>query len=386
MSAVLSIARASLTRIARDRMGLFFMVLLPVLVILIVGATVRGFTTFRVGVVDLGGGSAGSHLTTALAHDPSLVVVHYPSASAADTAVARGEVNTAVIIPADLDIRVRAGQPTTVAVIAEQANNGQQAAASAVGAVVARQGGQLQAASFTVAQAGGDFDRALALAGSIAPHVSQVGVTATQADSSAAILPEGFSYSAPTMLVLFVFINALAGGGQIIENRRIGMYERMSSAPIRARTIIAGETLTYTSTALLQAVLIVVVGAALFGVSWGNPPAALCLIVLWALVGAGAGMLAGTLFRTPEQATSIGPAMGIALGMLGGCMWPLAIVNGTMRQIGHVAPQAWAVDAWTTLLARHGTLPAITRPLLILAAFAAAFLSLATLRLRRILS
>ena len=61
----------------------------------------------------------------------------------------------------------------------------------------------------------------------------------------------------------------------------------------------------------------------MFGVSWGNPFAAAALIGIWALVGTGAGMVSGTLFRTAEQATVIGPAVGIAFGMSGGCMWPL---------------------------------------------------------------
>ncbi|HEU5470800.1 MAG TPA: hypothetical protein VFV67_09105 [Actinophytocola sp.] len=50
--------------------------------------------------------------------------------------------------------------------------------------------------------------------------------------------------------------------------------------------------------------------------------AAAALITVWALVGTGTGILAGTLSRTPEQAGAI----GIAAGMLGGAMWPLEIV------------------------------------------------------------
>jgi len=130
-------------------------------------------------------------------------------------------------------------------------------------------------------------------------------------------------------------------------------------------------------------VLIVSIGALAFGVSWGNPFAAGALITVWAFVGAGAGLLSGTVFRTPEQATSIGPAVGIALAMLGGCMWPLSIVSSLMRQVGHATPQAWAIDAWTAVLARHGTISSIAGDLAILSVFAAGFLLLAATRLRR---
>jgi ABC-2 type transport system permease protein len=381
-----AIMRVSLLRIVRDRTALFVMVVLPVLVILIIGASVRGFGTFRVGVVDLGAGDAGRRLTTALTHASNITVVNYPTVEAADTAIARSEVNTAMVLPEGMDTAVRRGRSVAVGVIAEQTNTTQQAAATAVAAVIAEQGGTVQAATFATTQTGGTFDQNLALASSLADHMARVSVQSHQADASATVLPEGFSYSAPTMLVLFVFLNALAGGATMIETRRLGMYERIATAPVRARTIIAGETLTYTTVALLQAFLIVLVGAAVFGVSWGDPLASVVLVVVWALVGAGAGMLAGTLFRTPEQATAIGPAAGIALGMLGGCMWPLAVVSNTMRQLGHVTPHAWAVDAWTTLLSRGGTLSTIAGPLLILAGFATAFLTLATVRLRRILA
>ena len=124
----------------------------------------------------------------------------------------------------------------------------------------------------------------------------------------------------------------------------------------------------------------------MFGVSWGNPLAAAVLLIVWCLVGAGAGMVAGTLFRTPEQASAMGPIVGIVFAMLGGCMWPLSIVSTAIREIGHATPQAWAVDAWTNLLSNHGDIVTISRELGMLALFALGFFVLATLRLKAMLA
>src|SRR5690349_16918958 len=124
------------------------------------------------------------------------------------------------------------------------------------------------------------------------------------------------------MLVLFVFINSLALGAMAIENRRQGLYQRFLAGPVRPRTIVLGEVAGAFAIAMTQSLLIIAVGAFVFGVHWGDAVGAAALVIVWALVGTGAGMLSGSLFRTPEQATSIGPALGIALGMLGGCMWP----------------------------------------------------------------
>ena len=192
----------------------------------------------------------------------------------------------------------------------------------------------------------------------------------------------GFSYSAPTMLVLFVFVNALAGGGAIIQTRKYGIFSRALAAPTRPRDLVLVEALCYLALTVGQAILIVGIGSVLFGVSWGNPTAAAALVLVWAMVGTGAGMASGTMFRTPEQAGAIGPAIGIAFGMLGGCMWPLEIVPESVRTLGHLTPHAWAVDAWVELLSRGGGLADIAGYVAILALYAVVLLVFASLRLR----
>jgi ABC-2 type transport system permease protein len=265
----------------------------------------------------------------------------------------------------------------------EPANNNQQAAATAVESVIASVGARLQAAQFATAHVGGSLSANLGRVGRLEPKVAAVRVTTTQVERTAKVLPEGYSYSAPTMLVLFVFLSALGAGATIIETRRLGMYERMAAAPLRVGTIVFGEFLSFTLIALVQSATIVGVGAGLFGVSWGNPLAATALVVIWALVGAGAGMLAGTVFKTPEQANAAGSTLGILFGALGGCMWPLSILSNAFREFGHAVPQAWAVDAWTDLLSRGGDLASIAPQLGVLAGFAAVFTGLAVVRLRR---
>lgn len=403
---VLSIAGLALRRVGRDRTALFFLVVLPVVVIVVVGASVRGFATFRVGVVDLGAGVSGRDLSQALERAPGLEVRPMTTVAGASRAVAQGEIATAVILPAGMDTSLRSGRPVDIQLLAEESNSTQQAAAAQVTSVVMAQGSLVQAALFASSQAGaasatagtgtgtgagagagGDtYDANLARAAAAQARVPGVTVRRTVVDAKATILPQGFSYSAPTMLVLFVFLNALAGSAAVIQTRRLGMYERIAATPVPLAAVVAGETLGAVGISLVQSTLIVVVGTAAFGVSWGDPGAAAVLVALWALVSAGAGVLAGTLFRTPEQAGAIGPAAGIAFAMLGGCMWPLAVVNPAMRQVGHATPHAWAVDAWTALISRGGTLATIAPQLGVLAGFAAAFLVLATVRLRRSLS
>jgi ABC-2 type transport system permease protein len=381
----LAIARASGRRLVRDRVSLFFLIVLPIVVIVIVGAVAQGFNTFRVGVVNLDHSPASRQLVAELGHSAGLVVVAYPDLASLDKAVGREEISAGILVPRGLGAAMADGLAVSVSVIAEQANNTQQAAATRVTSVVDDFGGRVEAARFAT-RYGGSFASNLGRAGSLSSSTPGVRLDSQVVHTAQGSLPPGYEYSAPTELVLFVFLMAIAGGATIVENRRLGMFERMSAAPVRPRTIIAGESITYIVIAAVQSAVIVAIGAVVFGVSWGNALAATVLLVLWCLVGAGAGMVAGTVFRTPEQASAIGPIVGIVFAMLGGCMWPLSIVSTTMREIGHATPQAWAVDAWTNLLSNHGDLASISRELGILALFALGFFAVATYRLKAMLA
>jgi len=380
----LALTRATLTRVLRDRTALFFMVLLPVAIIVVIGVTVSGFDRFRVGLVaDAQAGPVARELAADLKGASALRARPYDTAADARTALRRAELDAVVVMPSGLDKDIRAGRSVTVRVLVEPSGSAGHAAVSSVSAVVADHAARLQAARFAADETGGSFDDGLAAVRGAERAASPIAVRTETVDGQSDYLPLGYSYSTPTMLVLFVFINALAGGAAIVQTRRTGVYARALAAPVSARTLVWGETLAHLVLALLQSVLIVGVGALAFDVAWGDPLAAAVLVTLWALVGTGAGVLAGGLFRTPEQVHAVGPALGIGLGMLGGCMWPLALVPDWLRGVGHAVPQAWAVDAWTTLLSRDGDLTAILPDLTVLGVFAAALIGGAALALGR---
>jgi ABC-2 type transport system permease protein len=383
----LVMAGSALRRIARDRLALFFIVLLPVVIILIIGLAFGDAASNRlpVGVVDGGAGPLGGELRAQLAASEALDARDFEDEDALRKAVRRGVVAAGVVVPAGYDATLRAGDQAEVSFVVDQTRPAPAPVRSAVAAVVARQAGQVRAASFAAEAGGVPFDTALARARALASQPAQVRVEATTVGGRGDALPTGFNYTAPANLVLFVFITSLAGAAGLIEARRLGVTRRLVATPTGTGTILFGEALSRFAIAILQGLIIFGVGWLVFGVDWGDPPAALLLVTVFALVGTGVGMLLGAVLRNAEQATSIGPPVGIALGMLGGCMWPLAIVPEPMRVVGHLFPQAWAMDAFIALIAKDAGLAGITLQLAVLAAFAAALLALATWRLRKAL-
>ena len=299
-------AGSALRRLARDRLALFFLVLLPVVIIAIIGITFGDAASERlpVGIVDEGAGPLGDELRAALEASPALDPRAYDDTDALGKAVRRGVVSAGVVLPAGYDQALRAGRQAEVTFVVDQTRPAPAPVRSAVAAAVARQAAAVRAAQFTAETAGVPFDTALARARAMSALPEQVRVEATTIGGRQDALPTGFNYTAPANLVLFVFITSLAGAASLIEARRLGVTRRMLATPTTTSTILFGEALSRFAVALLQGMIIFGVGWLVFGVDWGDPPAALLLVVTFALVGTGVGMLGGSVLRNAEQASS----------------------------------------------------------------------------------
>jgi ABC-2 type transport system permease protein len=381
------IGLANLRRMFRVRTNIFFVFVFPMVLILVLGATFGGSSTPRLGVVEAGSGPLGAALVRQLEQTPHLKVVAVSDAAALLTQVGRGDLAAGVIIPPGYDAAVRSGRDATVRYLAQPDQSSQQLGQTVRGAV-ARQAALLGAALFAARQhAVPDFGAGLAEATRISPAVPSVSVTQATAGTSVFSRTLGqFDEGAWTELVLFLFLTALTGAVAIIETRKLGVSRRMLATPTAPATVIAGETLGRVLISCVQALVIILGSALLFGVSWGAPAGVVAVVILFALVGAGAGVFVGTLFQNEQQATAISLLLGLGLGALGGCMVPLEIFSPVMRAVAHITPQAWANDAFAKLVGHGASIAGILPQLGVLAGYAAALLALAAWRLRRVLA
>jgi linearmycin/streptolysin S transport system permease protein len=380
------IATTNLRRMFRNPINIFFVFVFPMLLILVLGATFGGSSSPRLGVVSEGSGALGAALVRQLDRTPHLRVVPVSDPGALLTGVERGNLEAGLVIPPGYDAAIRAGHAVTVRYLARPDQSSQQLGETVRGAVSA-QAALLGAARFAVTQRSAPgFDAGLAEAARIAPKVPPVSVTQGTAGTAAFSKTLGqFDEGAWTELLLFLFLIAVTGATALIETRRLGLARRMLATPTFPGTVIAGETLGRVLIALIQALVIILGSALLFGVHWGQPAGVAAVVILFALVGAGAGIFLGTLFRTEQQVIGVSLLLGMGLGALGGCMVPLEVFSPAMRHIAHITPQAWGNDAFARLAGHGASIAGILPQLGVLAAFAAVLLALATWRLRRVL-
>ena len=126
------------------------------------------------------------------------------------------------------------------------------------------------------------------------------------------------------------------------------------------------------------------VSAVAFGVDWGDPTVLVSVLVLFALVSAGAGVLMGALARTPDQAVAFGIPISLAMAALGGCFFPLSVAPAVMQVVARVlTPQAWATSALTASVFDGAGLGSVVVNLAVLAGFAALYLSFGSVLLSR---
>ena len=106
-------------------------------------------------------------------------------------------------------------------------------------------------------------------------------------------------------------------------------------------------------------------------------------MVVFCLVGTGAGMLLGAVCSTEQQAGPIALLLGLTLAAFGGSMVPLEVFPDSVRAVAHATPHAWANDAFSELLEHGGGVVDVVPQLAVLLAFAIVAMTLATWQLRR---
>ena len=356
------VPRHELHRIATERTMIVFGAILPVLIIVLVGLTFGG-GSIGLGVVDADGSPRSAELVAALRDRRGVDVRVYDSERAMRQAVRTTDIEAGVLLEEGYGDDVDRGS-ATVPVIVDPSSEGAFSALATVDAVITAAGVHEAAVQLVRDQGVG----AATARRQVADTETQLAPVEVRVAREIGLENPGgeFSYTAPSNLVLFVFINTFAVSAILANDRKSGVLRRQLSTPNRPSAILFGIGASKFAFSMVQTALILVVGALAFDVRWGNPLGVAALTVAFAALATSVGLLVGSVASGADQAQSIGIPLSVALGMLGGCMWPLAIVPRPMQVAGHVTPHAWAMDAWRELIYDRAGIAAILPNLAVL--------------------
>jgi ABC-2 type transport system permease protein len=199
---------------------------------------------------------------------------------------------------------------------------------------------------------------------------------ATQLENQAAQASAG-------QLIIWVFI-PLLGTSQLMADERVrGTLRRLVTTPTRKPTFLIGMTTGQFSYGLIQMLMLVFIGAVLLKVPWGqNPLALLVLLVSFGLASVAMGTMMGTFTRTPSQANGLSIALGMVMGLLGGCMFPLELFPPTVANAAKILPTTWAMMGMTQLTVYNGDLIQILPYATVLFGFSIVFFVVGVWRFR----
>ena len=173
------------------------------------------------------------------------------------------------------------------------------------------------------------------------------------------------AYMAPSMALLFLMYTVSYGGRSILAERSQGTLPRLLVSPTSSAQVLGGKVLGIFLTGVAQVGILIAASAILFGVEWGDT-AGVIMLILAAVFGAtGWGMLITALARSPAQVGSVGSAIMLIFGILGGSFINLEQMPSFVRTVSKITPNAWGLDGFTTL-ALGGGLPSLAEPILAL--------------------
>lgn len=378
----LAIGMSNIRRMLRERSNIFFVFIFPLALILLIGSQFGGGVEPAIGLYLADAGGLATEISDEVESQEGIDTRRFDTEAALVTAVERGHVQAGLFLPANIETSAAASDVVEIGFVARPDGSGQQLQAI-IGSAVAAVMKPVGAAQFAIAESDSDFETAHGVARSIAGQAGGVEVSVTAVGE--AIFPDSlgqFDLGASSQLVLFVFLTALAGSAALILTRQLGISSRMLSTPTSVRSIVVGESMGRFGVALVQGLYIVVLTLIIFGVNWGDPLASFLLLVAFSAVGAGAGVLMGSVFSNDQQAGGVGVVLSLGLAALGGCMIPIELFSPTMQTVAHFTPHAWALDGYAELVRRGGNTGDILLELGVLAGYAAVLFVLAAWRLR----
>lgn len=188
---------------------------------------------------------------------------------------------------------------------------------------------------------------------------------------------DSLKHSMIGLSLFFSMYTMVFGIGTILSDRQYKTWQRMLISPVSKVSILGGSMLVAYLTGALQMGLLILAGKYLLGIDWGSSILGI-LMVTGAFVFAvtSMGLMLSGVVKTHGQLSSITPVVLTSTSMLGGCMWPLEIVNNKLLLfLAELTPQKWAMQGMEGIASKGMGFEAAVLPILVLLAMGTLFLA-----------
>jgi ABC-2 type transport system permease protein len=333
----------------------------PPMVIAIVQEDQGAAAPFGLGTVNL-----GQRLTDALGQINDNLKVQAMTADDAQAALEKGDLDAIITLPADFSAQAVANRELTIPVEYEGSNP---MAARLLEALLSRSATQMLA-SLSV------------LGSQAATSAPTIHLQATYRYASADF--DSLDYIAPVFIGLFVFMFVfILTSVAFLRERAAGTLERLQATPIRRGEIVIGYMLGFSLFALVQAVIILLFTIFGLHVHYSGSLAVVFIVeLLLALMAVNLGIFFSTFARNEFQVVQFIPLVVVTQIFLSGALWPIEAMPGWLQPIAWLMPLTHANLALRDVMIKGFDLTQIWPYVLVLLAFAAGLVILASRTVR----
>lgn len=160
---------------------------------------------------------------------------------------------------------------------------------------------------------------------------------------------------------MFTFIFAV---GEILEEKQNRVWDRINVSPLSRFRIYSGNLVFACTLGMAQMFIMVLIGYGVLGVNWlNNIPGLIMVLLAYTFCTVSLGLLMSSVVRTSHQLQVIAPVLLVSSSMIGGCYWPLEIVESKLLlAASKVVPQGWAMNALKDIIIYNQGMGAVYLP------------------------
>jgi len=190
----------------------------------------------------------------------------------------------------------------------------------------------------------------------------------------------------PGLIAYIAMITAVASTAlSIVREKENGTLEQVKMAPIGTFAFVVGKTVPYFLISLGSAALIILASMMLFGLPMRGSWPGLLLAMSLFLIGA---LATGLVISTVADSQQVAFQMALLISLLptlilSGFIFPISSMPRALQLVTNVVPARYFLVALRGIVLKGAAVTTLLVPLAALAAYAAAMLSLASLRLAR---
>lgn len=186
---------------------------------------------------------------------------------------------------------------------------------------------------------------------------------------------DGMKHTMIGFTLFFSMYTMVFSIGTILSDKQYKTWERMLISPVSKISILGGSMTVAYLAGVVQMGVLILCGNYLLGVDWGNSMSGV-LMVAAAFIFAvtSLGLMMSGFVKTQAQLGAIVPVVLTSTSMLGGCMWPLDIVNNkALLFLAELTPQKWAMQGIEGIASKGMGFEAAVFPTIVLMGMGAVF-------------